>query len=164
MILIDVDYVSCRKALIETQKYSPFEIGLGRLVNLQKENFVGRAALIAEQKRRGPARSLAGLELDWNSLEKLYQDVGLAPQVPSTASRLPVPVYKGRTQIGKATSTTWSPTLKKMIALASVETEHSKLGTQLQMEITIEAIRLKTNVKVTATPFFNPARKTAVPA
>jgi glycine cleavage system aminomethyltransferase T len=50
-----------------------------------------------------------------------------------------------------------------MIALASVETEHSKLGNQLQMEITIEAIRLKTNVKVTALPFFNPARKTATP-
>jgi hypothetical protein len=44
-----------------------------------------------------------------------------------------------------------------------VETEHSKSGTQLEMEITIEAIRLKTNVKVTALPFFNPARKTAVP-
>ena len=50
-----------------------------------------------------------------------------------------------------------------MIALASVETEHSKLGTQLQMEVTIEAIRLKANVKVTGLPFFNPARKTATP-
>jgi len=44
-----------------------------------------------------------------------------------------------------------------------VETEHAKLGTQLQLEITIEAIRLKTNAKVTAMPFFNPARKTATP-
>jgi glycine cleavage system aminomethyltransferase T len=50
-----------------------------------------------------------------------------------------------------------------MIALASVETEYSKLGSTLQMEITIEAIRLKTNVKVTAMPFYNPARKTATP-
>jgi aminomethyltransferase len=65
--------------------------------------------------------------------------------------------------VGKATTTSWSPILKKMIALASVETEHAKLGTQLQMEITIEAIRLKTNVSVTALPFFNPARKTATP-
>ncbi len=65
--------------------------------------------------------------------------------------------------MGKATTTSWSPILKKMIGLASVETEHSKLGTQLQMEITIEAIRLRTNVKVTAMPFFNPARKTATP-
>ena len=63
----------------------------------------------------------------------------------------------------RATTTSWSPILKKMIALACVETEHSKLGTQLQMEITIEAIRLKTNVKVTGLPFFSPPRKTATP-
>ena len=50
-----------------------------------------------------------------------------------------------------------------MIALASVETEYSKPGTALQMEITIEAMRLKTNVKVTNLPFFNPPRKTATP-
>ena len=50
-----------------------------------------------------------------------------------------------------------------MLALASLETEYSKAGSQLQMEVTIEAIRLKTNVKVTTLPFFNPARKTATP-
>jgi glycine cleavage system aminomethyltransferase T len=48
-----------------------------------------------------------------------------------------------------------------LIALASVETEHAKTGTSLQMEITIEAMRLKTNVQVTNLPFFNPPRKTA---
>jgi aminomethyltransferase len=74
-----------------------------------------------------------------------------------------VPLYSGDKQVGKATTTSWSPILKRMIALASVETAHSKLGTQLQMEITIEAIRLKTDVKVTGLPFFNPGRKTATP-
>jgi aminomethyltransferase len=72
-------------------------------------------------------------------------------------------VYAGDDQVGKATTTTWSPTLKKMIALASLETEYAKPDTPLQMEITIEAIRLKTNVKVVPMPFFNPARKTASP-
>ena len=163
LILIDVDYVSCRKALIETQKYSPFEIGLGRLVNLQKENFVGRTALIAEQKRGGPARRLAGVELDWNSIEKLYQDAGLAPQVPSTASRVAVPVYKGRTQIGKATSITWSPTLKKMIALATVTRGHAATGTRLEVEHTVEAVRHTVPATVVELPFFNPRRKTSTP-
>jgi aminomethyltransferase len=74
-----------------------------------------------------------------------------------------VPLYSGEKQVGKATTTSWSPILKKMIALASVETAHSKLGATLQMEITIEAIRLKTNAKVTGLPFFNPTRKTATP-
>ena len=163
LILIDVDYVSSRKALIETQKYSPFEIGLGRLVNLKKESFVGRAALIAEQKAAGPARRLVGLELAWNSIEKLYQEVGLAPQVPSTASRVPVPVYQGRMQVGKATSTTWSPTLKKMIALASVAREHSGTGRPLEVELTVEAVRHTVPATVVELPFFNPPRKTATP-
>ena len=74
-----------------------------------------------------------------------------------------VPVYSGEKQVGKATTTSWSPTLKKMIALASLETEYSKPGTALQMEVTIEAIRLKTNVEVRTLPFFNPPRKTASP-
>jgi len=66
-------------------------------------------------------------------------------------------------QVGKATTATWSPVLKKMIALASIETAHSQLGNKLQMEITIEAMRQNVTVKVVKLPFFSPARKTAVP-
>ncbi len=172
LILIDVDYTSCRKALIPSQQYSPFEIGLGRLVQFQKENFVGRAALAAEQQggQNGNhhatplERRLVGLELDWASLEQLYQDVGLAPQLPSVASRAAVPVYsRGRRQVGKATSTTWSPTLKKMIALASISRDHTQVGTQLDMELTVEAVRHTVPAKVVELPFFNPPRKTATP-
>jgi aminomethyltransferase len=72
-------------------------------------------------------------------------------------------LYSAEKQVGKATTTSWSPILKKMIVLASVETAHSTLGTELQMEVTIEAIRLKTDVKVVPLPFFSPARKTATP-
>ena len=45
LIMIEVDYTSSKKSLIESQKYSPAEIGLGKLVDLKKDNFVGRAAL-----------------------------------------------------------------------------------------------------------------------
>jgi len=163
LILIEVDYFSSKKALIEEQKYSPYEIGLGKLVHLDKEHFIGRAALVAEQKR-GPARKLVGLEIDWSEVERLYEEVGLAPQAPSTASRAAVPVYRRGEQVGKATSTTWSPLLKKMIALASVKTEHSAPGTRLQMEYTVEAIRHKVGATVVPLPFFNPLRKMATPA
>jgi aminomethyltransferase len=76
---------------------------------------------------------------------------------------VPVPVYLDEKQVGKATTTTWSPVLKKMIALASVETPRSQLGTKLQMEITIEAIRQTVTATIVKTPFFSPERKTAVP-
>ncbi len=162
LLLIEVDYTSSKKALIPSQKYSPYEIGLGRWVHLDKEAFVGRQAL-QEDERRGTPRRLVGLEINWPQVEKLYEKMGLAPQAPGIASRVPVPVYKSDRQVGKATSTTWSPLLKKMIALASVSTEHSGPGTELQMEVTVEAVHYKVGATVATLPFFNPARKTAAP-
>ena len=162
LILIEVDYISSKKAVIEDQKYSPSEIGLGKLVHLQKDNFIGKKAL-EEEQRHGVRRQLVGLEVDWNHVERLHDRLGLVPQTPSTVSRVPVPVYAAKRQVGKATSTTWSPVLKKMLALASVETEHSQPGTRLDMEFTVEAVRHTVPVTVSKLPFFNPARKTATP-
>ena len=162
LILIEVDYTSSKKALIESQRYSPAEIGLGRLVDLNKESFVGRDALLRERKM-GPARALVGLEIAWSEVEEKFDAMGLAPQVPAMASRVAVPVYRNGRQAGKATSTAWSPTLKKMIALASVGREHAAPGTDLQMELTVEAVRHRVSAKVVPLPFFNPKRKTATP-
>ena len=162
LILIEVDYYSSKKAVIDSQKYSPSEIGLGKLVDFKKENFVGRQALVAEAKK-GAERALVGLEINWNEVEALYDKIGMAPQVPSQASRVAVPVYRNERHIGKATSTTWSPTLKKMIALACVDRAHSANGNTLSMEMTVEAVRHKVSATIVPLPFFNPPRKTAVP-
>jgi aminomethyltransferase len=162
LILIEVDYISSKKALIESQKYSPSEIGLGKLVDLKKETFVGREALALEAKK-GAARTLVGLEINWNEVEALYEKLKMAPQVPSMASRVAVPVYRNGRQVGKATSTTWSPTLKKMIALGCVSRESSAVGSTLSIEMTVEAVRQTVSAKVVPMPFFNPPRKTAVP-
>ena len=163
LLLIDVDFHSSRRAMIESQKYSPFELGLGRLVELDKGPFIGRSALVAEQ-RRGPRRQVVGLEVDWTDVEKLYDAVGLPPTAPSSASRVAVPVYKEGKQVGRATSTTWSTMLKQMIALATIEAPHFVPGTRLQLEITVEAVRHAATATVVKTPFFNPARKTAIGA
>ena len=162
LILIEVDYISSKKALIESQKYSPGEIGLGKLVDLKKENFVGREAL-AKEAKLGAERALVGLEINWNEVEALYDKLKMAPQVPGMASRVAVPIYCRGRHVGKATSTTWSPTLKKMIALACVNRENASLGTTLSMEMTVEAVRHTVSAKIVALPFFHPPRKTAVP-
>jgi aminomethyltransferase len=160
LLLIEVDFNSSKKAMIESQKYSPFELGLGRLVHLNKERFVGREALIHEQAQ-GHARQIAGLEIDWPSVERIYETIGLPPSIPAAASRVAVPVYKNAHQVGKATSTTWSPTLKKLIALATVKRELAKPGTNLEMEMTVDAVRHRIPARVVKTPFFNPKRKTS---
>jgi aminomethyltransferase len=160
LILLDVDYTSSRKALIPSQKFSPYEIGLGRLVHLDKAPFVGQEALRRESKS-GPVRQLVGLAVDWQDVERLHDEVGLAPQLPATASRVSVPVYYDGVQVGKATSTTWSPTLKRMIALASVVSDVAVAGSRLQMEMTVDHQRKSVGVDVTALPFFDPPRKRA---
>jgi len=161
LLLIEVDYVSSKKALIGSQKFSPYELGFARMVHLEKQNFIGRSALLHDQAR-GVARQLVGLEIDWTEVEARYEQFGLTPAAPSQASRVPVPVYADGKQVGKATTTTWSPVLKKMIALASIETAHATLGGKLQVEITIEAMRQNVTANVVKLPFFNPERKTAV--
>jgi aminomethyltransferase len=162
LLLIEVDYSSSKKALIASQKYSPYELGFNKMVHPNKENFIGKAALEKDLKE-GVERQFVGLEIDWPEVEARYETFGLTPAAPSQASRVAVPVYCGEKQVGKATSTTWSPILKKMIALASIETSHAKLGARVQIEITIEAIREKVTARIVKTPFFNPARKTATP-
>ena len=162
LLLIEVDYVSSKKALIPEQKYSPYELGFGKMVHLEKENFVGKLSLIRQQKT-SVARQLVGLEMDWVEIEERYEKFGLTPAAPSQASRVHVPVYLGSKQVGKATTTTWSPLLKKMIALASVDTASAQLGTKLQMEITIEAVRQRVTATVAKLPFFSPERKTKTP-
>lgn len=164
LLLIEVDYTSSKKALIPAQKYSPYELGFGKMVHLDKENFIGKRAL-ARDSKQGVARQLVGLEVDWVEVEEQFDKFGLSPAAPSQASRAAVPVYadSGDKQVGKATTTAFSPLLKKLVALASVGTEYAKPGTKLQIELTIEAQRMKTTATVVPLPFFNPKRKTVVP-
>ena len=160
LILLDVDYTSAKKALIPSQKYSPYEIGLGRLVSLKKAPYVGQAALRREAARGAP-RELVGLDVSWDDVERLYDEAGLAPQLPATASRVSVPVFRDGVQVGRASSTTWSPTLKKMIALATVARDAARPGTALQMEMTVDHRRREVGVTVAKLPFFDPPRKRA---
>jgi len=162
LLLIDIDFNSSKKALINQQKYSPFEMGLGRLVSLDKQRFVGQRALLTE-KSRGPLKQIVGLEIDWPEVESIYERVGLPPAVSPIASRVAVPVFNNGHQIGKATSTAWSPVLKRLIALATVTRDFADPGAKIEVEITVEAVRHRVSATVVKTPFYNPKQKTATP-
>jgi len=159
-ILLEVDYIGVEKALIPSQKYTPFEIGLGWTVDLKKEYFVGRKEL-GKENERGPLRQIVGLEIDLLDYENLYQQVGLPPQIPLTAWRGGVPVYKEERQVGHATTGAWSPVLKKYIALATIRKEYLQPGTRVDFEVTVEYRRKTVGATVAKLPFFDPPRKRA---
>jgi aminomethyltransferase len=162
LLLIDVDFFSARKALTTSQYYTPFEMGLDRLVDLVKPQFAGRSALAA-QKRAGIPRRIVGLAIEWTDVERLYQAVGLPPLALATASRVAVPVFAGTRQIGRMTSSTWSPVLKQMIGLATVDTTFAGIGSEIEVEHTVDVVRHRVRATVVETPFFSPSRKTATP-
>lgn len=160
LMLADVDYVGARKALIESQKSSPYELNLGWTVTLDKEFFIGCDAL-ASEAARGPAWAFVGVHVEWDALERLYAEVGLPPRLPTAAWRTSVPLYEGDVQVGYCTSGTWSPLLKQYIALAHVPARLAAPGTALDFEVTVEHRRRRAAAKVARTPFFDPARKRA---
>ncbi len=160
-ILRGVDYTGANEAFVAAQKSTPFELGLGWCVKLEaREPFIGQAAL-ERAKEHGAAWALVGLEIDWVTIERLYDALGLPPRVPSAAWRGMVPIYAEGRQVGRASSGTWSPTLKKNIALATVESEYAALGTTLHIEWTIEWERKTVPAWVAEKPFFDPERKRA---
>ncbi len=122
---------------------NPFELGLDRLVNLDSDiNYVGKNAL-QKIKQKGVTRKQVGLEIDCKPLTG-----------PNTAFWL---IEKDNKKIGKVTSAVYSPRLKKNIALAMIEINHSKIGTEFKVN-TNEG---KFNCKIVEKPFFDPKKKIA---
>ena len=160
-IMNGVDYFSANTCSIESRKSTPYEIGLGWTVDLDRDPFIGQDALKAE-KAHGSEWATVGLVYDWPAFERLFDEFGLPPQLPGGAWRTAVPVYnkKGR-QVGQGTSGAWSAVLKDNLALATVKSAYAEPGTALQIEVTVEFERRRVPAIVTKTPFFDPPRKKA---
>jgi aminomethyltransferase len=129
---------------------------------MKKDDFIGINALKKELDR-GPKWEFVGIEIKWSELENHYRNAGLAPGLPSTAWRSSTPLYYNSEQVGYATSGTWSPILKRYIALAHLKSEYSQNGTELEFEIKVEHFKKTTKAQVVNTPFFNPERKRSCP-
>jgi aminomethyltransferase len=159
LILIEADYTSARHAISQEQTYSPYEIGLGRLVDLDKPSFVGRRALELERKAGGPPRRLVGLELDWGGIERMFAKHDLPPGISPLVHRDPVPVFAGGRRVGRATSLTWGPTIKKMVGFGSVPPSLARPGTRVGVEWSVEGERGEVQATVVDLPFLDLERK-----
>jgi aminomethyltransferase len=159
-LLGGVDYTSARRAPIERQKSTPYELGFGWMVELERGPFVGRDALRREEAT-GPRKKFVGLEIDWDDFERIHEQFALPPHLETGTSRDGVPLYRGGRQVGYATSRSWSPLLKRYLALATVDADLAAPGTELEIEVTCEYERHRARATVSKLPFFDPERKKA---
>ena len=128
---------------------TPFELGLGWLVDFDKPHFNGRRALL-EEKQRGPRYTLAKLDIEGNR--------------PADGSY----VYKNKRctqEIGYVTSAMWSPAVKANIALAMIKTEHLKgdLWAEIYYEKELRHYSRVAKCTRKTKPFWAPPRARATP-
>jgi aminomethyltransferase len=161
LLATDVDFHSSQKIVHDFQKSTPLELGLGWTVKLDKEYFIGQRSL-KQEKARGPAWGTMGLDVDLESLESVYAEFGMPLHLPHEPWSEAVPLYASGRQVGKATSGTWSPLLKKYIAIARLKPRYARPGTYVEMEVTVDAQRKLARATVTKMPFFAPPRKRAL--
>ena len=159
-VLAGVDYIHSRHALIDAQRYSPFELGLEWAVAMEKGPFVGRPAL-TQELHDGVARRTVGIEIDWPTASKYFTDLGLPPTPPSEPWSSKIPIYAGLRQVGWGTSGCWSPTLKKYVGIGTVASECAAPGTKLQVEIEVEWERRRAPAVVVPRPFYDPPHRKA---
>ncbi|MFM2147184.1 MAG: aminomethyltransferase family protein [Candidatus Limnocylindrus sp.] len=159
LIMAGVDYHSSRTARHPSLAVSPYEIGMDRLVDLDKPSFIGKRALMDEVASGGPANRLVGLELDLNVFEDAYLDLGYAIEHPLRAWRHVTPLTRKGETIGRATSGTFSPLLKRSIALGFLPSKHAEVGSSVGIEWQIEETRQQIPATVVPLPFLDLPRK-----
>jgi aminomethyltransferase len=130
-------------------------------VDLSKDHFNGAKAL-RQCDPQSPRRQIVGLEINLPDYEYLYQQAGLAPQYPLAAWRGSVPLRRDDRQVGYATTGAWSPALKKYLALATLDKPWLSVGTEVNIDVTIDHRQKNVSASVVKLPFYDPPRKRAV--
>lgn len=136
---------------------SPFELGMAWLIDLEKEHFIGRDALVAERAGGAPSRTLVGFEIDWRQLVAKHLEHGVPPTGAPRVDWAAKPVTDDGTPAGRATSITWSPTVNKMIGFGHIDSHLSMPGTRLSIvwEIAGEETTIDVPAVVSEIPFLD---------
>jgi len=148
-IMPDMEFNEALKTVHFQHDQTPFELGLGWLVDFKKPHFNGRRALLEEQKR-GPRYTLTKLDIEGNKVAEgawIYRDKGC------------------RKHVGYVTSAMWSPAVKANIALAMIETSHveGELWAEIHYEKELRQYDKIARCTVVDKPFWSPPRARATP-
>jgi len=163
LVLIDVDFRSARYGDNDAQKTTPIELGFGWMFRrLDDRAFIGRGSIERELAEGTSRWKTVGLVVDWEQYDRLHTEVGLFPPKDHTPYHEEMMVYDtDHDTVGFSNSFMYSPMLQRHIAIAAVRPDLAAVGTQVNLEITINHRYEKVAANVTKMPFYNPERKTA---
>jgi aminomethyltransferase len=165
LILIDVDFYSARYAWNDDQRATPLELNMGWMIrDLEADDrtFIGRRAIEREIKDGTSRWRTVGLMVDWQDWNRSYNARGLVPPKDHTPEHGGMMIYDQKVQqIGWTPSFVYSPMMQRHIGIARIRPEHSKVGTKVGLEVTIDHRYDMVASEVTRMPFYNPPRKTA---
>ena len=146
----NADFMSAEQTLRPNRMRNPYELGMGWLVDLNKNYFTGKKNLI-NLKKQTLTKKLVGLDIQ-----------GDKPAIGS------VLYDKNKKEIGIVTAGMWSPSLKSNIAFGYVDKDHMKIGSKVFAEIyhpeELEYKKIWAECSVVKKQFFNPPRRHKVPA
>ena len=142
-VLISADYTgagpdlqSSNIIVDDAHQASPYEVGYGKFVDLKKSHFVGRENLLQEHNEGATERSIVGLEFEPESLREIYRCTEVNPNVSSRVRWSPLSVVENGLPAGRATSVTWSPTLKRVIGFGILPRDLTEQGRKISVEWT----------------------------
>ena len=165
LVLINVEFSSSRFAFTDHDRVTPKELGFGwMLKGLDDDSrpFIGRDAIRRELAGDTSRWASVGLVVDWQAYDRLYRDAGLIPPKDETPLDWESMLYDDDgNRIGYATGLMYSPMLQRHISLARVRPEHGSVGSQVNIELTVNHKYLTVAAEVARPPLFKPERKTA---
>lgn len=163
--LYGAEFTSARYAYTEHDKFTPRELGLGWLLrNIEDDSrpFIGRRALLREQRENLSRWTTVGLVVDWLAYEQLYEGAGLVPPKDEIPVGWETMLYDDSGErAGYATSFMYSPMVQRHIGIARVRPELSALGTVVHVEQSVSHRYVNVPAHVSPMPFYAPERKVA---
>lgn len=168
MVLPAIDYARAGPDTTKAHSYglvgdayvaSPFEINFGRLVDFDKGDFVGRAALMAEAQATKRGRRMWAMRVDWRQLVTSYVERNEIPIVNGKIRRIPpMDLLASGEVAGFATSVGWSSNLKELIGFAHLPASQDLSGPVCLRWDECEQ-PLDVPISLSNLPFVKPSRK-----
>ncbi|HIA77731.1 MAG TPA: aminomethyl transferase family protein [Gammaproteobacteria bacterium] len=168
-VLISADYTgagpdrqSSNIIVDDSHQASPYEMGFGKFVDLTKSYFIGRDSLLEEHNAGETDRAIVGLVFESESLREIYRSTEANPNISSRVRWTPLSVVENGQPVGRATSVTWSPTLKRVIGFGVLPRGMTEQGRDVSIEWTDDSGKYLGAVfaKIVDLPFVEIRRKT----